>query len=94
MDFNDSFLSEEHRELLKSVTESADPISASPIEVVAVPKFPSPHQGKHGSSRGGSVVKHDRHSHSRRGGHPKKGTSAIPFFINFFLIKISTSFNF
>lgn len=84
MDFNDSFLSEEHRELLKSVTESADPISASPVEVVAGPKFPSPHQGKHGSSRGGSVVKHDRHSHSRRDGHPKKGTSAIPFFINFF----------
>lgn len=76
MDFNDSLLSEEHKVLLKSATESADPISSSPVEVTACPKAPNPHQGKHGTSKG-SPVKNDRHPHSGRDGRPKKGISAI-----------------
>ncbi|KAJ8630852.1 hypothetical protein MRB53_024175 [Persea americana] len=74
MDFNDSFLSEEHKELLKSATESVDRISASPVEVPACTKAPNPHQGKHGTSKG-SPVKNDRHPHSGRNGRPKKGGS-------------------
>ncbi|RWR84390.1 Initiation factor eIF-4 gamma [Cinnamomum micranthum f. kanehirae] len=72
MDFNDSLLSEEHKELLKSATESVDPISSSTVEVTACPKAPNPHQGKHGTGKG-SPVKNDRHPHSGRDGRPKKG---------------------
>ncbi|XP_068321655.1 MA3 DOMAIN-CONTAINING TRANSLATION REGULATORY FACTOR 2-like [Pyrus communis] len=84
MDFSDGFVSKEHRELHRSASESADPLSASPLPVSArspkspksskSPKSPkSPKiQGKHGK---GSPLKHDRHSHSAVDGRPKKGGS-------------------
>ncbi|XP_077242367.1 MA3 DOMAIN-CONTAINING TRANSLATION REGULATORY FACTOR 3-like [Tasmannia lanceolata] len=74
MEFNDGFLSEEHQELLKSVSESVDPMAVSPLEVSTSPRSPKTHHGKQGSNRG-SPAKHDRHSHSGRDGRPKKGGS-------------------
>ncbi|XP_050105405.1 MA3 DOMAIN-CONTAINING TRANSLATION REGULATORY FACTOR 3-like [Malus sylvestris] len=81
MDFSDGIASKEHREFHRSASESADPLSASPLPISPrSPKSPkssksrkSPKiQGKHGK---GSPLKHDRHSHSAVDGHPKKGGS-------------------
>ncbi|KAM2576827.1 hypothetical protein TB2_002561 [Malus domestica] len=83
MDFSDGFVSKKHRELNLSASESADPLSASPLPVSPrslkspksskSPKSPkSPKiQGKH---RKGNLLKHDRHSHSAVDGRPKRGT--------------------
>ncbi|CAB4289659.1 unnamed protein product [Prunus armeniaca] len=87
MDFSDGFVSKEHRELHRSASESADPLSVSPLHISPrsprspkspkTPKSPkSPRspkmQGKHGK---GSSLKQDRHSHSSVDGRPKKGGS-------------------
>lgn len=74
MDFNDGFISKEHQEMVRSASESADPISTSPREITSRPRSPKALHGKHGTSRG-SPVKLDRHSHSGRDGRPKKGGS-------------------
>ncbi|XP_058104091.1 MA3 DOMAIN-CONTAINING TRANSLATION REGULATORY FACTOR 2 isoform X2 [Magnolia sinica] len=74
MECNDSFVSEEHRELLRSAAESMDPTSVSPLEISTSPKSPKAQHGKHGYGRE-SPIKHDRHSHSGRDGRPKKGGS-------------------
>ncbi|KAI5312607.1 hypothetical protein L3X38_041780 [Prunus dulcis] len=85
MDFSDGFVSKEHLELHRSASESADPLSVSPLHISPrsprspkspkTPKSPkSPRspkmQGKHGK---GSPLKQDRHSHSSVDGRPKKG---------------------
>ncbi|PRQ24550.1 putative initiation factor eIF-4 gamma, MA3 [Rosa chinensis] len=87
MEFSDGFVSNEHRELHRSATESADPLSASPLHIgpksprsPKSPKSPkSPNsprspkvQGKTGKV---SPLAHDRHSHSSVDGRPKKGGS-------------------
>lgn len=78
MEFHDGFVSEEHREMLKSATESIDPISVSPVEVTS-PRSPRTPRGKSNSNKG-SPVKHSRHSHSGKDGQPNKGKC---FFFSF-----------
>ncbi|CAM8878175.1 unnamed protein product [Rhodiola kirilowii] len=87
MEFSDGFVSEAHRALHRSAAESADPLSASPIQVKESPNSPrspkspkspkSPSKAiqstKRGSGKSGSPLKHDRHSHSPKSGQPKKG---------------------
>lgn len=79
MEFSDGFVSNEHRELHRSATESADPSSVSPLHIgpksPRSPKSPkSPRspkvQGKTGKA---SSLAHDKHSHSPVDGRPKKG---------------------
>ncbi|XP_026656618.1 MA3 DOMAIN-CONTAINING TRANSLATION REGULATORY FACTOR 2 isoform X1 [Phoenix dactylifera] len=70
MEFSDGFVSEEHGEMLKSATQSIDPISVSPVEVTS-PRSPRTPRGKSNSNQG-SPVKHSRHSHSGKDGHPSK----------------------
>lgn len=90
MELNDGFISKEHRELLKAVTESADPSSISPLEVTSPrsprsprsPKSPTTPRGKQSPNKG-STVKHSRHSHSGKDGRPKKGMEL--FFLGLFL---------
>ncbi|ERN03808.1 programmed cell death protein 4 [Amborella trichopoda] len=76
MEYNDGKLSEEHRELFRSATESVDPTSVSPLEVITSPRTPRTPRSpvKHGSNKG-SPIKHERHSHTGRDGRPKKGGS-------------------
>ncbi|KAA8522561.1 hypothetical protein F0562_013078 [Nyssa sinensis] len=83
MDFTDGYMSNEHQELLRSASESADPLSVSALQISSCPKSPrspnsprSPkdHHGKQCTSKG-SPLKNGRHSHSRRDGCPKKGGS-------------------
>ncbi|CAN6555518.1 unnamed protein product [Malus baccata var. baccata] len=86
MDFSDGFVSKKHRELNRSASESADPLSASPLPVSPrslkspksskSPKSPkSPKiQGKH---RKGNLLKHDRHSHSAVDGRPIRDSKII-----------------
>ncbi|KAK6277082.1 hypothetical protein POUND7_017405 [Theobroma cacao] len=77
MDFTHGFVSDVHRELVRSTSESADPLSASPMQIPISSNSPksrkSPKSPKvHGE---GSPVSYDRHSHSQRDGRPKKGGS-------------------
>ena len=84
MDLSGGHMSNEHRELLRSASEIADPLSVSPLEISTSPRTPrspmspksprSPkgHFSKHGSGKG-SPLKNDRHSHSGIDGRPKKG---------------------
>ncbi|KAA8537976.1 hypothetical protein F0562_027444 [Nyssa sinensis] len=89
MDITNGYMSNEHRELLRSASESADPLSVSPLQISLSrksprspkspkspnsPRSPKGHQGKHGTSKG-SPLKNDRNSHSKRDSHPKKGGS-------------------
>lgn len=86
MEFSDGFVSEAHRELHRSASESADPLSVSPIQVKeSPPKSPrspksqskaSPSSKCGGSGKPRSPLKHDRHSHSPKSGQPKKGTQS------------------
>lgn len=83
MEFSDGFVSNEHREVHRSATESADPSSVSPLHIgpksprsPKSPKSPkSPRspkvQGKTGKAA--SSLGHDKHSHSPVDGRPKKG---------------------
>lgn len=82
MEFSDGFVSNEHRELHRSATESADPSSVSPLHTGTKsprspksPKSPkSPRSPKvHGKTGKASSLAHDKHSHSRVDGRPKKG---------------------
>ncbi|KAJ7969748.1 Programmed cell death protein 4 [Quillaja saponaria] len=74
MDFSDGFVSNEHRELHKAASESADPLSVSPLQVS--PKSPrSP--GVHGKYNKGSPVKHDRKSYSPKDGLPMKDSVSV-----------------
>ncbi|XVF29896.1 hypothetical protein REPUB_Repub16aG0009900 [Reevesia pubescens] len=75
MDSTDGFTSDEHRELARSASNSADPLFVSPMEIhissdsLRSRKSPiSPEV--HGK---GSPVNYDRHSHSPRDDRPKKG---------------------
>ncbi|KAJ6399162.1 hypothetical protein OIU77_019833 [Salix suchowensis] len=86
MEYGDGFVSKEHRELARSASESADPLSVSPLQISIHPKSAnsprspnrtgssrrSPGQGSPGK---GSPLKCERHSHSPTYGHPKKGGS-------------------
>ncbi|KAK6940087.1 Initiation factor eIF-4 gamma, MA3 [Dillenia turbinata] len=87
MEFSDGFVSNEHRELLRSASESADPLSVSPLQLSGsskssrAPKSPksprsprSSHHSKHGSPKG-SPLKNNRQPHSLGDGRPKKGGS-------------------
>ncbi|XP_019174252.1 PREDICTED: programmed cell death protein 4 [Ipomoea nil] len=70
MEFRDGYMSNEHQEQLRSVSESSDPSSVSPLAVCTSPKSPwSPrdHQGRH------NFNKNERNSHVQRDGRPKKG---------------------
>lgn len=93
MDLSDGYMSMEHRELLRSASESADPLSVSPLELSMSPKTPrspksprspkgSPkaHSGKHGAGKG-SPLKKDKQSHSPFDGRPKKGKFGGLYFI-------------
>ncbi|GKV32469.1 hypothetical protein SLEP1_g41074 [Rubroshorea leprosula] len=80
MDFTDGFVSNEHRELVHSAMDSADPLSISPLQISTSPKSPSSPEvdEKHNTSKGGSPgkgrpLKYDRHSHSPEDGCPQKG---------------------
>ncbi|KAG5246120.1 hypothetical protein OIU78_021975 [Salix suchowensis] len=89
MEYGDGFVSKEHRELARSASESADPLSVSPLQISIHPKSAnSPNSprspNRTGSSRRspgqgspskGSPLKCERHSHSPTYGHPKKGGS-------------------
>ncbi|KAJ6774000.1 MA3 DOMAIN-CONTAINING PROTEIN [Salix purpurea] len=81
MEYGDGFVSKEHGELARSASESADPLSVSPLQISIHPKSAnSPRSpNRTGSSRGspgkGSPLKCERHSHSPAYGHPKKGGS-------------------
>ncbi|XP_038712763.1 MA3 DOMAIN-CONTAINING TRANSLATION REGULATORY FACTOR 2 [Tripterygium wilfordii] len=85
MEFSDGFASCEHRELVRSASESADPLSVTPLQTSSVspksprssPKSPSSPvaHAKPASPSKGSPLKHDRHSHSPNDGCPKKGGS-------------------
>ena len=70
MDYGDGFVSKEHRELLRSVSESADPLSASPLQISITPRSP---KSPKSSSSPRSLKNHDKHSHSPKDGRPKKG---------------------
>ncbi|PIN26057.1 Neoplastic transformation suppressor Pdcd4/MA-3, contains MA3 domain [Handroanthus impetiginosus] len=84
MEFNDKYMSNEHQEQYRSISESADPLSVSPLVIstsAKSPRFPrspkspsSPRspKGKHCGSQG-SPLKNQRHSNSARAGQPKKG---------------------
>ncbi|GLT77267.1 hypothetical protein SLA2020_488690 [Shorea laevis] len=80
MDFTDGVVSNEHRELVHSVVDSADPLSISPLQISTSPKSPSSPEvdEKHNTSKGsspgkGRPLKYDRHSHSPEDGCPQKG---------------------
>ncbi|XP_050367024.1 MA3 DOMAIN-CONTAINING TRANSLATION REGULATORY FACTOR 2 [Argentina anserina] len=84
MEFSDGFVSNEHRELHRSATESADPLSVSPLNIgnksprsLKSPTSPnSPRSPKvQGKSGNTSPLAHDRQSHSSVDGRPKKGGS-------------------
>ena len=85
MEYSDGFVSNEHRELHRSVSESADPLSVSPLQISisprspkspkspGSPRSPSSPRCRQGTSKGGSPLKDDKHSHSPKDGRPKKG---------------------
>ncbi|KAH8509132.1 hypothetical protein H0E87_011049 [Populus deltoides] len=84
MEYSDGFVSKEHRELARSASESADPLSVSPLQISIHTKSAiSPNSprspNRTGSSRGspskGSPGKCVRHTHSPKDGRPKKGGS-------------------
>lgn len=87
MEYSDGFVSNEHRELHQSVSESADPLSVSPLQISisprspkspkspGSPRSPSSPRCRQGTSKGGSPLKDDKHSHSPKDGRPKKGGS-------------------
>lgn len=72
MEYTDGYMSNEHQEQLRSVSESSDPSSVSPLAVCTSPKSPSwspkDHQAKQGRH-----LKNERNSHVQRDGRPKKG---------------------
>nr|GME04785.1 programmed cell death protein 4 [Ipomoea batatas] len=72
MEYTDGHMSNEHQEQLRSVSESSDPSSVSPLAVCTSPKSPSwspkDHQAKQGRH-----LKNERNSHVQRDGRPKKG---------------------
>ncbi|KAM7514643.1 hypothetical protein LguiA_004226 [Lonicera macranthoides] len=76
----DGHMSNEHEEQTLSSSENEDSSSISTLKISTSPKSPrSPksskgNHGKHGSGKG-NPLKNDRHSHSGRDGHPKKGGS-------------------
>lgn len=79
MEFTGDFVSNEHRELASSASESLHPLSTPPLRIPVNNKSPkSPRspkaQGK-GSPRKGSPLKSDKHSNSPKSGEPKKGGS-------------------
>lgn len=84
MEYKDGFVSKDQRKLVRSLSESADPLTVSALQISTSPKSPrSPKSySKHGSSRAspskgsprGSPRKNDRRQHSPRDGRPKKGT--------------------
>ncbi|XP_059666131.1 MA3 DOMAIN-CONTAINING TRANSLATION REGULATORY FACTOR 2-like [Cornus florida] len=90
MEVTNGYMSNEHQEQLRSTSESADPLSVSPLKISSSPKSPrspkSPQSpkssrspkghdhSKHGTNKG-SPLKNYRHSHSGRDGRPKKGGS-------------------
>lgn len=53
MDLSDGYMSTEHRELLRSASESADPLSVSPLEISMSPKI-TPRSSKSPRSPRGS----------------------------------------
>lgn len=82
MEYSDGFVSNEDRELLRTVSESADPLSVSPLQVSISPKSPkspgSP-KCKQRTSKG-SPINNDKHSNSFKDGRPKKGASPPSYF--------------
>lgn len=70
MDFKDGHVSNEHRELHRSATESVDPVSVSPLQLSS-PKSP---KSSNVQVKGSSLSpKNNRQSHSPKDGRPKKG---------------------
>lgn len=85
MDFTAGKLSNEHKEQLRSASESADPLTVSLLQISPKsprspkspkspksPRSPGDRHSKHGSDRG-SPLKNKKSSHSPRDGRPKKG---------------------
>eukprot|EP01018_Ginkgo_biloba_P010374 Gb_01138 [translate_table: standard] len=75
---NEGFLTEEQRELLRSVSQGKDSMSVSSPRFPKSPKSAQEHHTKHGASgakthAGGA--KHEKRSHSGRNGRPKKSGS-------------------
>ncbi|KAM5562135.1 MA3 DOMAIN-CONTAINING TRANSLATION REGULATORY FACTOR 2 [Rosa sericea] len=81
MEFSDGFVSNEHRELHRSATESADPLSVSPLHIgpksPRSPKSPNSPRSPKVQCKTGKVssLAQERHSHSSVDGRPKKGGS-------------------
>lgn len=75
MDFNDGYVSKEHRELHQSVSESADSVSISALQLSPKsPKSPkSPRSLKVQVKGSNWSPKNNRQSHSPKDGRPKKG---------------------
>lgn len=79
MDFGEGYVSKEHRELHRSVTESADPLTVSPLQLSPKsPKSPtrspkSPRSPKVQGKGSNLSPKNNRHPHSPKDGRPKKG---------------------
>ncbi|KAL7245796.1 hypothetical protein ACSBR2_001016 [Camellia fascicularis] len=80
MDFTDGHMSNEHRELLRSASESADPLSVSPLEIstsLKISRSPnSPRSPKVPRSPSSpKSPKSPRSPSSSKGHHAKQGTS-------------------
>ncbi|KAK2366699.1 MA3 domain-containing protein [Trifolium repens] len=78
MDFNDGYVSKEHRELHRSASESVDPVSVSPLQLSPPksPKSPKSPRSPKAQVKGSNLSpKNNKQSHSSKDGRPKKGGS-------------------